>query len=442
MTDFLSILGAAFSDDFRNWAVFLLFLSALVAIGVLVQYLRQRGIVLIESANAPSMGRAAVGTMLTALVLIMLSGGFPFYLDLGHRVQGYVATISSERLNRVDQDQMEAGYYEGLLDMGGYTSALAQINGRKPSSWLNLRETDLVQRVDDVAEFELVPNAQGVFKGAEFRTNEWGMHDQAYALQKNPGVFRMALLGASYAMGSGVQRHESWEAVLEQQLNAHSAEAFFDEFEILNFAVGGYSLLHQAAIVSEKVLRFSPDVVVVAVHATEASRLRGHLMSLVREEHDIQFPAVRSTLEGTGVVPDMVRGEMVKRITPVVADIEMWSIQKLASDLRARGVALVAVYVPITLEYEGVDKENRDRLKALFESADVKFLEIKNPFLTDNIRALQLADWDAHPTAEGNDLIAEKMYELMIQRPDAFNLEGANLKRAEFVRPVRQPNTH
>ena len=82
----------------------------------------------------------------------------------------------------------------------------------------------------------------------------------------------------------------------------------------------------------------------------------------------------------------------------------------------------------------------RDTLKAQCVAAGFEFLEIENPFLTDNIRALQLADWDTHPNAEGHRLIAQNMYDLMMQKAVEFKLERASARYGEPEHSLSEPD--
>ena len=369
---------------------------------------------------------------MTALVLILVAGGFPFYLDFDDRTENVVRTLSTERLNRVDQDQMEAGYYEGLLDMGGYTSALARIQGRTPHDWINLRDTEFVKELTDVQDFELQPSMEGEVKGAQFQTNEWGMRDQHYTLERQPDVHRTALIGASYNMGSGVSNPEVFEALVEQKLNETPPDATdYRGFEMLNFSVGGYSLLHQVPLIESKVARFAPDVALVTVHTTEPMRMRLHLQSLVNGDKYIPYPEVQRMIDASGAHPLMQREELSAALDPVALELEEWSLRQIATRLSAAGIKPVAVYVPSTLEYEGTHLDRRDRLKTLCEQAGFTFLEIDNPFITDDIRALQIADWDTHPNAEGHRLLAENLYQLIVREADTFMMRQAGSRGAE-----------
>ena len=84
-----------------------------------------------------------------------------------------------------------------------------------PPEWAELP----VSRTADLRSVELVPGFEGRFKGAPFRTNRWGMRDREYTREKPPGTFRIAVLGSSVTMGSGVGDGETFESLAERALN-------------------------------------------------------------------------------------------------------------------------------------------------------------------------------------------------------------------------------
>ena len=61
-------------------------------------------------------------------------------------------------------------------------------------------------------------------------------------------------------MGNGVADNETFEHLVEQRLNNELAGR---KFEILNFAVDGYTLPQQLALLQDRVLQFAPDMVIV-----------------------------------------------------------------------------------------------------------------------------------------------------------------------------------
>ena len=119
---------------------------------------------------------------------------------------------------RESQDARNDGYYEELLDAGErrggggwFTSPAATM----PAHWPRLHETEGVIWDEPFQRFRLRPGADFVYKGAALGINDLGLRDRPTTLEKAPGVRRVALVGASILMGSGVPVEETFENRIE-----------------------------------------------------------------------------------------------------------------------------------------------------------------------------------------------------------------------------------
>lgn len=93
-----------------------------------------------------------------------------------------------------------------------------------------------------------------------YRINEDGFRDRRHETEKEPGVFRILILGNSVAFGYGVDERDTFASRLEAVL----ADRYPGRrFEVLNFAVNGYNAYNQAALLKDVGLRYQPDVVLV-----------------------------------------------------------------------------------------------------------------------------------------------------------------------------------
>jgi hypothetical protein len=114
---------------------------------------------------------------------------------------------------------------------------------------------------DDRLIYTLRPNLDLRFVRVNVKTNQCGMRSPERPIEKSPSVFRIALLGDSFAFGWGVEQKDTFAQRLEDNLNRASGGR--RRFEVLNFGVPGYSTFQEVALFESKALPFQPDAVIV-----------------------------------------------------------------------------------------------------------------------------------------------------------------------------------
>ncbi len=88
--------------------------------------------------------------------------------------------------------------------------------------------------------------------------NDYGLRGPSVEKDKPSGIFRVAILGDSFAWGLGVHDRQTLSAQLSRLLPP--------EVEVLNFAVSGYGRGQQWLQLRREVLSFNPDAVIVLAY--------------------------------------------------------------------------------------------------------------------------------------------------------------------------------
>jgi lysophospholipase L1-like esterase len=129
----------------------------------------------------------------------------------------------------------------------------------------------------------LRPGAEGWFR-SEGRSwvaiNSDGMRDREHAVPKPAGTFRVAVLGDSMAEAMQVPRERNFSAVLEQRLKGCPA-LNGKQPEALNFGVSGYGTAQELIMLRERVWKYEPDLIVLAMFP--GNDIRNNSAALNRE---------------------------------------------------------------------------------------------------------------------------------------------------------------
>lgn len=256
--------------------------------------------------------------------------------------------------------------------------------------------------------FELKPDAEGWFKGVRFATNSAGMADQEYAFEKPEDVFRIAVAGSSWTMGSGVETDQSWHAVLERRLTESDSHP---RIEMLNFGVELYGLREIVGAIRHKALDWNPDLVIVAITSFTTSLLW-------EEPTDSQtlpdrvYPFFESyllrALANVAGLPNNARPDDRRRIG---SDEGRLRIHQLQRALRELGEMSAANEVPVAVVLLGYVSFGPKAEAAIMQQAaqsgvTVVFANSIFPPAGKARLKLQISPFDRHPNESGHELIA------------------------------------
>jgi hypothetical protein len=95
------------------------------------------------------------------------------------------------------------------------------------------------------------------------RINQAGMRDRLRPVQKAPDVFRIAVLGDSFAEAVQVPIEQTFWFILQNELNA--CDPFQGrKVQVLNFGVSGYSTAQELLSLRHRVWPYQPDLILLA----------------------------------------------------------------------------------------------------------------------------------------------------------------------------------
>ena len=366
------------------------------------------------------------------LLAVLVVGQTQLYAGRIPKVAATVASLQESVLNARDAELQHKGYYEKLDNVSRMSAQLWDVQARKPSHWEPLSATAAYRPRDDFRRGELRPGVHITFEDQPLTTNRWGMRDRDYPLEKAAGVYRIAVLGPSLVMGSGVADGETFPDFLEERLNESPPDPD-RRYEVLNFGFAGCSLLDQLAILEEQALQFQPDAVFITESTKVESSVVGHLVSvsvlgfeipypeldgMVRQRRvqalatrgiPVPFAKLRAALDAVGIPTRMTGGEGVGHLAPAGGAFVRWTLGHIAAVAREHGA------VPVFVMLDTVQDPPAVEMPALRDAAAAGFLALDLFDLWQGVDrpALRVAEWDDHPNAAGNRLIAERLLEFI-----------------------------
>ena len=382
----------------------------------------------------------------TAMLLgLLVVGRTELYADRSPSMARTVASLQRSTLNARDATLKHKGYYENLDNTSRMSGQLWENTAQRPAHWGGVDATAAYQHRNDFLRGDLRPDARVKYLDQPLSTNRWGMRGHDYPLVKPEGTFRIAMLGPSNVMGSGVADGETIADFLESRLNAAADSAGTGRFEVLNFGVAAYSLTQQLAMFTERVQGFKPDAVFITDSPWLREPIVTHLLdiiasgipipypdidSLVRQIGvtaladpgiPVPYPAARALFRGIGIPTRMPWSEAERRIRLNVDGFLQLTLREIAGAARTSGAVPVLIGLDIVVPTPVTDT-------ALLEAAaDAGFLVFDLFHLWDgrDKPSLRIAEWDEHANAAGNRVIAERLFTLIQQHRTELGIGAA-----------------
>lgn len=326
---------------------------------------------------------------------------------------------------RAAQDARNDGYYEELLDATAARGAGDWRRGPSeiaPRDWVRLHETDGVLWDDPFHRFRLNPGANFDYKGAPLAVNELGLRDRPTTLEKPTALRRIAMVGASVLMGSGVPVEATFENLVEDAIR-DGVLGDRGEVELLNFGVAGYRLDQLADVVVTRLDAFDPDAVVLVLNDLAVNpNWSRHVVWLVAEERDLRHDFLRRVVDASGIRT----GDDPRRMAAGLAkhrDAVIEGALRLAREwCRDRGIPLILLAVAQPAR-SSTFRERLDGIRGIPQALGLPVVDIADAY--DDVaepERLWLRAWDRHPTAEGHALMAARFLSRLQSEEDLADL--------------------
>ena len=409
LSDWLFLVSKATIFTTKEFLLLLIFLLCIIVFGVFLQVFLSTKFIkrLIEIKPQHTLAF----TFISILILIVCSltqikKHFPAKIYL------FVSALSEKYVNQTDKRNSETGYYKKLLDgEDDENKNLWEVNlkfsqNNSPIDKLVIRKEGLLSRV-------LKPSSEVDMAGYTVKTDSFGLRDKEYSHKRPDNTFRMVLLGGSYEMGAGVSNENIFENIVEEKLNTNKPDSTYKKYEILNFAMYRYHLLHHVELCNTRVFSFQPNAVLYIAHTEEERRFCNIFSDYIRNGTNLKYSFLEDIKRLSGVKQSMSDTEIKERLKPFMKEVITWCYKQIADACKKNSALAIWVFLPTTN-----DKPNQQEyieLKNLALKANFIPIDLRGVFDNEKLNKIQVSETDPHPNVFGHKLIAEKLYEELIK---------------------------
>lgn len=189
------------------------------------------------------------------------------------------------------------GALEGILRVGVFFDLLAVGHPAPPAN----HHHTLCCEYDPQLGWRHVPNRTIKHIQREYTItesfNSRGARGPEYALDKPPGMYRIVVIGDSFAEGFSVEFEDLFSEILKQRLN----DQLDQRFEVINLGVAGYSTDQELLLYRTEGKRYNPDLTILILYDNDVWFTGQAYYSMMRRGHKPLFTIVEGKLKLTHV---------------------------------------------------------------------------------------------------------------------------------------------
>lgn len=281
--------------------------------------------------------------------------------------------------------------------------------------------------IEEPIGYRLPPGLEGRYHGVDVKINELGMRDRPVAPQKEPGEFRILMIGDSVMFSVGVEYEDSIPYLTERLTNEHAPPG--RHYRTLNMGVPSYNTEQELIQLDQLGLSLLPDAAVMLLVANDIEdkmwvyEKRSSLMAnfaqrsygaslvyiLLRRWAKWLIPVAEPKLNEVELSRSAKSGDSspIPRFEAIAT-----ILTKISQKLQRAEVPFLLIY------YRNVDEELVEIIRAtgIREGFEVRGLDIwDDPRWSDEDRSDYVnSAVDSHCNAKGCEVWAIQIYESMV----------------------------
>ncbi len=256
--------------------------------------------------------------------------------------------------------------------------------------------------------WELKPNLDTYFKLTHFQTNSRGLRDTEHSFKKPDNTYRIAVVGDSFSLPSGVDIDDSYHQVIERLLNTEDQDR---EFEVINFSVGGYSLNQYLGLIQFRAAAYDPDMILVGFCPENDERVPRYLENVPYIEKEQTYPFYDSFILNL-LKPALMRNQKAHQTQKEFSDRQTTYLKSVFSQMgsfsKTNNIPVIIVF--LSTRNSEFRRSYSSGLEEIVTQCGLQYADVSQAFQGENDRKFWIFPTDYHPNKEANLKFAQYLY--------------------------------
>lgn len=249
----------------------------------------------------------------------------------------------------------------------------------------------------------------------EYTINSDGFRDYQFG-PKKPGIFRIVVIGDSYALGEGVKLEDCFSKVLEKKLREKN-----NNIEVYNLGVNGYDIRDELAILQNNLDLFKPDMVIWGYVLNDISRPAFGLwpaeMKKIKKAIFVKSTSYLLKFIQHRLWKMYYSKQYVRFVLDTYNNQEYWNdvtvlFRQALRTIQASDASMIVLVFPDlnALSRKKYSFESiHNKLSKFLQAERVHFIDFSDVYKMYGPLKLRVHTIDAHPNEIGHRIVAEKI---------------------------------
>ena len=259
--------------------------------------------------------------------------------------------------------------------------------------------------------------------------NREGYRDSEHAYGKGKTTVRIAVLGDSFAFGSGIKNaNDTYPKELEKMLNSKSIKF---NYEVLNFGKPGIDTEFEIKILKNDALRYDPDIIIVGyvlndfrdidyTKAKKSSNIYLFWLDIYLQRYSYLYhftnKGFNAALEAAGFKKSYYRTIVDSFNSENNKEFNKEYFKELKDISKNNNATLIIVIFPFIYKLDGYQFAVQHRVVAQSgEEYGIAVLDLLPYFRNLDEKQLVVSRYDNHPNEIGHQIAADAIYEKLIK---------------------------
>ncbi|MBI4451962.1 SGNH/GDSL hydrolase family protein [Candidatus Woesearchaeota archaeon] len=285
--------------------------------------------------------------------------------------------------------------------------------------------TELSLRFMLPEEFKRTLPAGALKASQKIELNDEGYRDLNHQLMKR-NVYRIAVLGDSFTFGTGIENMEStYPKILQTKLNAKARTI---KYGVFNFGKEGVDTEYEIKILQQYALKYNPDIIIVGYvlndfrDAASQNKRNFYLFWADKyiERKSYLYSLIKKSgvnlLESIGVIKSYQKAIAESFYSDKNKEINRAYILEMDKIAKNNNATLVVVAIPFIYNLDDYPFSHaHEFLKDTAAQNRILYLDTLPQLSKFNESDIVVSRYDWHPNEMGHKIIAESIYNYMLE---------------------------